>query len=467
MDKNQILRKLPPVEKLLEEPKLSNLENSISKSRLVAVLRDSIEEVRQDLIDSMKKGDIPEKSEEDLKRQVISISLNAISSYPYSFKPIVNATGIVLHTNLGRAPLPKEALERIVELSSSYSNLEYDISTGKRGERYDHVRKLLCDITGAQDALVVNNNAAAVLLCLSALAFGKEVIISRGQLVEIGGSFRIPDIMIQSGAQLVEVGTTNKTYIYDYEQAINDNTGLLLKVHTSNFKVVGFSAQVDNHELSCLGEKCNIPVMEDLGSGILVDLKPFGFPEEPTVKDSIKSGMDIVTFSGDKLLGGPQAGIIVGDGKLIEIIKNHPLTRAVRIDKMTLAALEVVLMFYKDEMYENIPTLYMLTKPMKIMEQDAMFLAKGLREKLGDKGTVHIIDDVSEAGGGSFPGHVMPTKAVEVSLKNMSAGELSRRLRNSSVPIIGRVRRDMLVLDVRTMNREDIYKTIEMVESLI
>ncbi|MDD4569752.1 MAG: L-seryl-tRNA(Sec) selenium transferase, partial [Tepidanaerobacteraceae bacterium] len=273
--------------------------------------------------------------------------------------------------------------------------------------------------------------------------------------------------MAQSGARLVEVGTTNKTHLYDYERAITEETALLLKVHTSNYKIVGFSSYVENTELSSLGQKNDIPVMEDLGSGILVDLTSYGFPYEPMVSVSLKSGIDIVTFSGDKLLGGPQAGFIVGKRELISQIKRHPLTRAVRIDKMTLAAIEALLMLYKDGCWREIPTLYMLTKPVEIMEAEARLLYEGLYNVIGNKGQVEIIDDFSETGAGSFPGHEIPTKAVAINLKDISAQGISERLRKAQVPIIGRIKKDKFLLDVRTLTEEDIAKTIKMVGTLI
>ncbi|HHV17899.1 MAG TPA: L-seryl-tRNA(Sec) selenium transferase [Thermoanaerobacterales bacterium] len=467
MEKNQVMRKLPKVAELLNQPEISLLCEKKGRNRVTDAIRESIDIVRQNLVKELKKSDYIETDAKDLMRQIMSYTMEKLSSSPYTLRPIINATGVVLHTNLGRAPLPQTALDRILKIAGSYSNLEYDIKKGGRGERYDHVRVLLCQITGAEDVLVVNNNAAAVLLCLSAIASGKEVIISRGQLVEIGGSFRVPDVMAQSGARLVEVGTTNKTYLRDYENAINEDTGMLLKVHTSNFKVIGFTSNVNNTELSSLGKKYKIPVMEDLGSGILVDLTPYGFPYEPTVSDSLKAGMDLVTFSGDKLLGGPQAGIIVGKRELISRIKSHPLTRAVRVDKMTLAALEAVLLFYKDGYWDEIPTIHMLTRSLQILEEQARLLHKGLTDIIGDKGQVKIIDDISETGGGSFPGHEMPTKAVTMEINEISAQKISERLREVPIPVIGRIKKDKFLLDVRTMTDEDIMKTIEMVGKLI
>jgi L-seryl-tRNA(Ser) seleniumtransferase len=462
------LRLLPKVADLLEEPEIKTLIERFGRNAVRESIRDSLEHLRLKFAKALEAGDVHEhKTRDELKNEVISLAIRRLTSPAYNLRPVVNATGVVIHTNLGRAPLPPEALDRITAIAGGYSNLEYDMERGERGERYNHVRDILCEITGAEDAMVVNNNAAAVLLCLSALASGREVIISRGQLVEIGGSFRIPDVMAQSGARLVEVGTTNKTRLSDYEKAITENTALLLKVHTSNFRLVGFTSQVDSKDLKALGEKYNLPVMEDLGSGVLIDLKPFGLPEEPTVQASVKVGMDIITFSGDKLLGGPQAGIIIGKKELVERIKRHPLTRAVRIDKLTLAALEAVLRFYKDEEWQKIPVLSMLTKSRAVMEAQAQKLAAGIADVLGKNGNVEVVEDVSQAGGGALPGANIPTVTVAVGLEGIPAQELAQRLRNAPTPIIGRIKRDRFLLDLRTLNEKDIEKVIEMVRNIL
>lgn len=461
---NQVMRRLPNMTELLEKSEVIRLIEKFNKNIVNEALDLSLEELRQKLLNKAKaEENLDIKTREQYAKVVISKAKERLSYSPYSLKRVVNATGVVLHTNLGRAPLPKQALKRINEVSQSYSNLEYNLDRGERGERYNHVRDLLCDITGAEDALVVNNNAAAVLLSLSALASGKEVVISRGQLVEIGGSFRIPDVMTQSGAKLVEIGTTNKTHLRDYEIAINENTALILKVHTSNFKIMGFSTQVSHEELVSLGKKYEIPVMEDLGSGVLLNLNSFQDFGEPTVSDSIKAGVDMVTFSGDKLLGGPQAGIIVGTCELISKIKQHPLTRAVRIDKLTLSALEAVLMLYKYEQYEEIPLYNMLSKSEEKLQQAAEELAYRLKKVISNKGEVAIVDDVSEVGGGALPGEEIPTKAVAIKPKNVSVETLATKLRHVEIPVIGRIKNDRLLLDVRTMSKEDIKIAVEMV----
>ncbi|TYP57580.1 L-seryl-tRNA(Sec) selenium transferase [Thermosediminibacter litoriperuensis] len=468
MEKNQVLRKLPKVGDLLGETPVKDLMEKYGKWAVVNAVRQSIDEIRRSLEESMERGFVDAVDEEGLKIAAVERAIRLVDEYrSYNLKKVINATGVVLHTNLGRAPLPEEALKNLLDVASGYSNLEYDMREGSRGERYSHIRELLCEITGAEDAIVVNNNAGAVLLVLSALASGKEVIISRGQLVEIGGSFRVPDVMAQSGARLVEVGTTNKTNIGDYERAISQDTALLLKVHTSNFRFVGFWAEVGVGQLKSLGLKYGIPVMEDLGSGVLVDLRKFGLPPEPTVQESIRAGADIVTFSGDKLLGGPQAGIIVGRKELLENIKRHPLTRALRIDKLTLSALEAVLRLYRDDSLDRIPVIKMLSKSPEDMEKDARQLTAGLQKVIRERGTVEIIDDVSQVGGGSLPGVELPTKAVALSLREMGPEELAERLRKARIPVIGRVKKDRFLLDVRTMSEEDLKTAVEMVGSVL
>lgn len=468
MDKREVLRKLPKVSELMEEDSIKVLEHQYGRQLVLKAVREGIEEVRRLIEKSLEMGYEIQADEKDFKREALERTVKLASRYgSYSLKKVINATGVVLHTNLGRAPLPEEALKNIVDVARGYSNLEFDLEEGKRGERYDHVRGLLCDITGAEDAMVVNNNAAAVLLALSALASGREVVISRGQLVEIGGSFRVPDVMAQSGAILVEVGTTNKTRIADYERAINDNTALLLKVHTSNFKFVGFWSEVKIEELKSLGLKYGIPVMEDLGSGVLIDLAKFGLPPEPTVQSSVKAGADIVTFSGDKLLGGPQAGIILGKKEYIEKIKRHPLTRALRIDKLTLSALEAVLKIYRNEDYEKIPVLKMLLKSPEEMEKTAKKLAGELKKVVLDKGTIEIMDDASAVGGGSLPGVELPTKVVAIAIRTLSPDDLAKRLRSARIPVIGRIKKDKFLLDIRTLSKDDLKVIPEMVGSVL
>jgi len=374
-DKHETLKSLPGVDHVLELAEDDDRFHDIPRSVILDSARKAIDGVRKDILDSVqtsiKDKDILLKAHAYAKEKVKPRLVN-----------LINATGVVLHTNLGRALLCKDALDNIKEIAQSYSNLEMNIKTGKRGIRYEAVDELICELTGAQSAIVVNNNAGAVLLALNTIAKDTQVVVSRGELVEIGGSFRVPDVMSKSGCMLKEVGTTNRTHLRDYENAVCDNTGLFLKVHSSNYKILGFTASVDLKDLVALGKEKNIPVMEDLGSGTLIDFSKYGLPAEPTIFDSVSSGADIVTFSGDKLLGGPQAGIIVGKKQAIDQIKNNPLTRALRIDKLTLAALESTLKLYRDEKkaVQEIPTLRMLTMSFKEICEKADLLLKAIKK---------------------------------------------------------------------------------------
>ncbi|MGB9839337.1 L-seryl-tRNA(Sec) selenium transferase [Thermovenabulum sp.] len=469
MSLNETLRKLPKIGDLIERPEIKELVYFYGKNVVLKAAREAVNELREQLILSETSCHLTEKlTEENLIKEALKIIIKKLEEYKsFSLKKVINATGVVLHTNLGRAPLPKEVLENINNIASGYSNLEFDLDEGERGERYSHVKNLLIDLTGAEDAMVVNNNAGAVLLCLSALSKGKEVIVSRGELIEIGGSFRIPDVMLQSGAKLVEVGTTNKTHLYDYERAINENTSLLLKVHTSNYRIIGFTSSVERYELKKLAEKYDLVFMEDLGSGVFVDLRKYGIPYEPTVQDSVKAGVDVVTFSGDKLLGGPQAGIIVGRREIIEKIKKHPLNRALRIDKLTLASLEAILKIYLEGNMEKIPVIKMISKDLETLQKDAEKLAEGLNSILKEKGNAVVLDDLSEVGGGSLPGVQLPTKVVALRVYGLEPEEISKRLRSAKIPVIGRINKNEYLLDVRTMNEEDIFYTIDMVGKIV
>jgi L-seryl-tRNA(Ser) seleniumtransferase len=364
--------------------------------------------------------------------------------------------------------LSERVLENIKRVSESYSNLEYDIEQGKRGKRYTHIKRILREVTGAEDALVINNNAAAVLLCLNTLSKGKEVIVSRGELVEIGGSFRLPDVMTASGAILREVGTTNKTHLYDYEMAINENTALILKIHKSNYRIVGFADEVSIENLAKLGSRHSIPVMFDLGSGSLIDLRPFGIHDEPSVKEIVKTGVDLTTFSGDKLLGGPQGGVIVGSKEYIEKIQKNPMTRAMRIDKLTLAGFEATLMEYIDEdkVVENIPTLRMLLQKPDVIKGRANRIAKRLKTEI-KSASIQVISDFSRAGGGSLPEVDLPTYAVSLKTEIVSVNELEERLRKGSPPVIARIKGDALILDARTVNDKDIQHLVKRIKSVL
>ena len=365
---------------------------------------------------------------------------------------------MIIHTNLGRSVLPESTMQMLHLAGGRYSNLEYNLTTGKRGSRYSLVEDLLCELTGAESALVVNNNAAAVLIVLETLAKDREVIVSRGQLVEIGGSFRIPDVMARSGARLVEVGATNRTHLKDYQEAITEDTGLLLKVHCSNYRIIGFTSEVSNEELVQLGHDHKLPVMEDLGSGCFVDLSRFGLEKEPTVQEVVASGIDVVTFSGDKLLGGPQAGIILGRTEIIDRIKKNPINRAMRIDKFTLAGLESILRFYRDPqtVCDKIPTLIMISAPVELVDRRAKRLARRLRKSIGGCCTVTIVDVMSRVGGGAMPEQNLASRGVALQPAGMGVSHLERALRNLDVPIISRIEDDRLLLDMRTVADDEL-----------
>lgn len=459
MQKTNLFKMIPKVDEILEDERIKSLLNQIPRKLVVDSIREEIDSLRKDI----KENKVDE--EEIVRRNQILIELvlkRANKKSSYKLRRVVNGTGIILHTNLGRALINREVMENVVDIVTNYSNLEFDIEKGERGSRYSHLKDILTEITGAEDAMVVNNNAAAVLLVLSTMAKGKEVIVSRGELIEIGGSFRIPDVMEQSGATLKAVGTTNKTHLYDYENAINENTAALMKVHTSNYRVLGFTSSVSIDELYTLKEKYNLPLIEDLGSGVLIDISKFGLEYEPTVQDSIKKGVDIVTFSGDKLLGGPQAGIIVGKKKYIDQMKKNPLTRAFRVDKFSISALEATLRLYLDEKIavEKVPTLNMLSMSIEKLELKAQKLYALLNEKVKDEGlSFHIVDSFSEVGGGSLPLERIPTKCVMISLKGLSVNEFEKSLREYDIPIITRIYKDNVFIDLRTI-REDEFQII-------
>lgn len=459
MSTKQLLSSLPSVDELLKSPRGAAWQGTFPRRYLLQAIRETIDDYRQAIL----KGDLKEFTLEEMLADIQS-HVEKLSAF--SLQPVINATGIVMHTNLGRSVLPEDVLENVKRIACGYSNLEYEIEEGKRGKRYSHVQRLLNDITGAESSLIVNNNAAAVFVSLSALSRGKEVIVSRGELVEIGGSFRVPDVMSASGATLVEVGTTNKTHLRDYENAITGNTGMLLKIHRSNFRIIGFTKEVEIDELVTLGRKHGIPVMFDLGSGCLVDLKPYGITIEPTVQEVIKTGADIVSFSGDKLLGGPQGGVIVGRRGLIDIIAKYPLMRAVRIDKLTLSAFEAVLMKYLDEdtAKREIPTLQMLLQDPGAIQARAKRIAAGLKKALGgaeDLATAAVISDSSQSGGGALPEIEFETFAVAVRPERISVNKLEERLRLGKPPIVARIKEDALLLDARTIREREIPDLIK------
>lgn len=452
------LKKLPGVDFLLDLAQKDNRFADIPRTVMVDCTRQALDHLRQNIL-AAAGPQIDDQADEqiDVQIDVQAILLEILKLSEKKISPklvnVINATGVVLHTNLGRALLCDDALENIQTIARSYSNLEFKIQTGKRGIRYEAVDELICELTGAQSAVVVNNNAGAVLLALNTLARNTQVIVSRGELVEIGGSFRIPDVMEKSGCILKEVGTTNRTHLRDYENAVNETTGLLLKVHASNYKIEGFTATVGLKELVALGEQKNIPVMEDLGSGTLIDFSKYGLAPEPTIADSVKSGADIITFSADKLLGGPQAGIIVGKKDAIARIRQNPLTRALRIDKMTLAALESTLKLYRDEKsaIQKIPTLRMLTLSYEDICTKAADLFKLIQEKIGAVASVNLKEMTSRPGGGSFPELKLPTRCITIEPLTLSVSRLEQAMRLSEHRIIGRIEDDQYILDPRTI----------------
>jgi len=445
-----LLRLLPGVDHVLELTKVDSFFEDIPKSVLVRCIRALIEDHRQAILD----GD-PGVTEQNLADSPFleKVRNNVREAIRPNLRRLINATGVVVHTNLGRSLLPLDAIENLATLASRYSNLEYDLSKGARGSRYSNVEDILCEVTGAESAMVVNNNAGAVLLCLDTVAKGKKVIVSRGELIEIGGSFRVPDVMAKSGGILKEVGTTNRTHVRDYENAIENDTGLLLKVHTSNYSIVGFTAEVTLKEMVALGEKYQIPVMEDLGSGTFIDFSKYGLIKEPTVQESVAAGADLITFSGDKLLGGPQAGIILGKQEMLECIKGNPMTRALRIDKLTLAALEITLHHYRDpdKAVDAIPTLRLLTLPVGTIGTKAKQLAAMLDKISDPRLKAQRVDITSTAGGGALPLLSLPSKGVGVVIKGISANAIERHLRRGELPIIGRIEEDIFIMDLRTI----------------
>jgi L-seryl-tRNA(Ser) seleniumtransferase len=449
-----LLRMLPGIDSILEFAKTEPFFEAVPKAILVRSVRTVIEDLRTAILDAGQ-----DVTEENLADDLIleKVKNAARQAMTPNLIRTVNATGVVVHTNLGRSLLADEAVENLSNIAGRYSNLEFDLPAGKRGSRYSAVEDILCEITGAEAAMVVNNNAGAAFLCLETIAKEKKVIVSRGELVEIGGSFRIPDVMAKSGCILKEVGTTNRTHMKDYETAIESDTGLLLKVHKSNYSVVGFTAEVPLKALVDLAAKFNIPVMEDLGSGTFIDFSNYGLVKEPTVQESVATGADVVTFSGDKLLGGPQAGIIVGKKDILDRIKQNSLTRALRIDKLTLAALESTLRLYIDpeKAVDTIPTLRMLTLPFVQIERKADRLFKML-EGIGDsRVSVQLLNLSSRAGGGSLPLMDLPSKCVGVTIEGISANTIEKSMRKGIPPIIGRIEEDIFIMDLRTVQDDE------------
>ncbi|OJI94470.1 L-seryl-tRNA(Sec) selenium transferase [Planktotalea frisia] len=446
------LRDLPQIQTLLDQPLIKKLEAQLGHAQTVAALRGIIDQARAELLDGAEV-DLPAFDSYQFADQVKDIINSANAS---SLKPVINATGILIHTNLGRARMAPEAVEAMQAIAATPSNLELDLNTGKRGSRHTHVEELICALTGAEAAVVVNNCAAAVLLSLMATAAGRNVVASRGELIEIGGSFRLPDVIAQSGAMLREVGATNKTRLSDYAAAINEDTAVLLKSHTSNFKIVGFTASPERRDLAQLAKENDVILMEDLGSGVLIDLAQYGLVDEPVVADILKSGVDLVMFSGDKLLGGPQAGIIAGRADIIDDLKSHPLMRAVRIDKLSLAALEATLRLYRPphDPTLKIPVLQMLSEPLETIRQRAHELS----HKLTSLGIidVEVFESACQVGGGTLPEQDVASFAVSLALPAMSPDQFAAQLRQSVTPVIGRIKNARTIFDLRTVRAAEV-----------
>ncbi|MBP2019323.1 L-seryl-tRNA(Ser) seleniumtransferase [Symbiobacterium terraclitae] len=457
------LREIPPVNAILESPTGQRLLAERARPLVVAAVGEALDALRRQIAAAQDEEELAaaDRSPEGLAALAAEMLRRRLRP---RLRRVVNATGVVIHTNMGRAPLAEEAVEAIAATAGRYNNLELDLSTGERGSRYAHVEGLLAELTGAEAAMVVNNNAAAVLLMLSALAAGREVVVSRGELVEIGGSFRVPEVITQGGARLVEVGTTNKTHPRDYEAAIGPETGALLKVHRSNFRLVGFTAEVPVAELAEIAHRHGLPCLVDWGSGVMLDLTRFGLPHEATMPELIADGADLVTFSGDKLLGAPQGGFIVGRRELVERCRRHPLTRALRVDKLTLAGIEATLKLYlePERAVERVPAVRMLTAPREQIAPRADALARKL-EAAGI--ACEVIDGVSRAGGGALPAVDLPTRLVAV--PHPAPQEVEARLRAGDPPVMVRIQAGALLLDPRTLWDDEVDLVVSALRSAI
>ena len=464
MNKNLLYRSIPKVDVLLEDAGIQNAIEEHGRENVMEIIREEMDALRA-FIGKCDDEEAALNKIEALSEQILKQVEKANTP---NMRMVINGTGTILHTNLGRAPISQEHMAKLANIVTGYSNLEYNLEEGRRGERYSHFEKLLCKLTGAEAAMAVNNNAAAVMLILSSMAKGGEVIVSRGELVEIGGKFRIPDVMEQSGATLVEVGTTNKTHYSDYEEAITENTKALLKVHTSNYRIVGFTDTVTIGDLQPLAKEHDLPLIEDLGSGVLIDLSKYGLTYEPTVQDSLRNGADVVCFSGDKLLGGPQAGIIVGKKKYIDMMKKNQLTRALRIDKFTATALELVLQEYlsEEKAIQNIPTLRMINEKKEDVEKRAKTLRRMLKSA-NLEADFGVETCESQIGGGSLPLERIPSVAVTIKPHHISVPKLEEAMRHLEVPIIPRTANDTIYLDVRTIESRWFKEIVRMMGELI
>jgi len=448
-----LLRILPAIDRVLREEPLRNLSQQLPQDTLSHAVQELITSLRQEILEG-GKIDPPERL---LPENVaVAAALNCRKLLQPSLRKVINATGTLLHTNLGRAPLSSQSLRAINDVAAGYSNLEFELDSGCRGERFSHVENLLTRLTGAEAALVVNNNSGAVLLALTALGKGFEAIVSRGELVEIGGAFRIPDVMEAGGVILREVGSSNRTHLHDYQQAINENTAILLKVHTSNYRIVGFTKEVPARDLLPLARENDLVLMEDLGSGLLLDLSNYGLEREPTVPEVVKAGVDVITFSGDKLLGGPQAGIIVGRADLIKKLRKHPLARALRIDKLTLAALEATLRLYlqPEQALQELPVLKMFSAAPEQQQQRCQSLFERL-EAGSLSAEIRLVEDVSRVGGGAMPLTELSDWAVEINPSAGRTADLAKRLRTFSPAVVTRVQNDRLLVNLRAVFEDE------------
>jgi len=463
-DRRAHLRTLPAIDKLLTVPFLAELAKSQPQVLIVEAAQQTVARLRQQLLDD--QAALPDLTLESVAAQVV---VRVAELAAPSLREVINVTGTLLHTNLGRAPLCSAALQAVTRIAQGYSNLEFDLEVGQRGKRFKHVEELVCKLTCGEAATVVNNNAGAVMLCLAALAGGRSALVSRGELIEIGGSFRIPDIMAASGVKLVEVGTTNKTHLKDYEDAIDSQTALILKVHTSNYRILGFTEAVSGEALAKLARQHQIPVLEDLGSGLLIDLAPYGLPKEQTVREALKTGIDLVTFSGDKLLGGPQAGIIVGGHEVIDKVRKHPMARALRSDKMTLAALEATLRLYLDpqKALTQIPVLQMLKAPAEELRQKCENLLPKLQQALGEAAELNLCESCATVGGGALPLAELPGWVIALVPKKISLNELASRLRRCDPPVIGRIQDDRFLIDTRTLKNDEAESVLQALRQVL
>lgn len=450
--KKHLLRELPSVDVISRNSEIEALSQSIDQEYLTEIIREETANIRALILEDKYEHDNINTQEliENIKNRLSS-------DFDFGLKKVINGTGVVLHTNLGRAPMPLAIKEKFENILYGYCNLEYDIEKGARGSRHDHLKELILKLTGAEDVIVVNNNAAAVMLVLSTMCAGREVIVSRGELVEIGGSFRIPKVMQHSGAFLREVGSTNKTHLRDYEEEINENTAALMKVHTSNFRMMGFTESVSIKDLRPLADRHDLPIIDDLGSGVFIDLRRYGLEYEPTILDSLAQGSDIVTFSGDKLLGGPQCGVIVGKAKYISMMKKNNLLRALRVDKMTISALAMTLSLYldKENLEKNVPVLSMLSQEPEQLKDKAqrlldMTAGKSLRAD------IRVEVSKSQVGGGSLPAQYMDSYSVAVNPSEMSVNELEQKMRLTEPHIVGRIANETYYLDVRSIFEEEL-----------